>query len=86
MADIIIYTTQTCPYCVKAKDLLKKKGLTSYKEIDVSGNDILREEMVKKANGLRTVPQIFINGSHVGGCDNLYQLDREGKLDQLVAS
>ena len=86
MADIIIYTTQICPYCVRAKELLKQKGHDNYQEIDVSTDHALREEMMTKANGLRTVPQIFINDQHVGGFDDLAALDREGKLDPLLAS
>jgi glutaredoxin 3 len=74
MEKIEIYTTTTCPYCVKAKKLLEKKGL-SFEEIDVSNNPELREKMVERAQGRRTVPQIFINGHSIGGCDDLYALD-----------
>ncbi len=83
MADITMYTTKTCPYCVKAKDLFKRKGV-SVKEIDVTNSDELREEMVAKSGGKKTVPQIFINGQHIGGCDDTYALDRDGKLDPLL--
>jgi glutaredoxin 3 len=82
-ANITIYTTTICPYCVRAKALLKAKG-ADYTEIDVSNNQALREEMTKKANGRRTVPQIFIGDHHVGGCDDLYALDRDGKLDAML--
>jgi len=83
MAEVIIYTTNYCPYCVKAKDLLKAKG-AEYKEIDVTGNDKAREELTAKANGMKTVPQIFINGRHIGGYDMTAELDKEGKLDELL--
>lgn len=76
MKKIEIYTTTTCPYCVKAKKLLEKKGLP-FDEIDVYNNPELREKMVERAQGRRTVPQIFINGHSIGGCDDLYALDAE---------
>ncbi len=82
---IEIYTTPICPYCVKAKDLLKKKGAT-WQEIDVSVSADVRDAMVEKAGGRRTVPQIFIHGTHVGGCDDLYALERAGKLDALLSA
>lgn len=84
MADIIIYTTDYCPYCNRAKDLLKRKN-HKYQEIDVTEDDALREEMVQKAGGKRTVPQIFINDRHIGGFDDLSALDRKGELDTLLA-
>lgn len=84
MADITIYTTPVCPYCVRAKELLKRKGETSFREIDVSASAEVRDDMIKKAGGKRSVPQIFINGTHVGGCDDLYALDSAGKLDSLL--
>jgi glutaredoxin 3 len=83
MPTIEIYTTRVCPYCVRAKDLLKKKGQT-FKEIDVTEDQALRETMMQKAGGRRTVPQIFIGDRHIGGCDDLYALDKEGKLDDLL--
>ena len=86
MANITIYTKAYCPYCVKAKELLKRKGYADFKEINIENNDALREEMLSKSNGMKTVPQIFINGTHVGGCDNLYELDNKGKLDALLKS
>jgi glutaredoxin 3 len=81
---IIMYTTPVCPYCVRAKALLKRKGMESITEIDVSGSPEVREAMIQKAGGKRTVPQIFIGGLHVGGCDDLYALDSQGKLDALL--
>jgi glutaredoxin 3 len=84
MPEIIIYTTQTCPYCIHAKTLLNSKGITDITEIDVSGNEDLRAEMMKKAGGRRTVPQIFIGGTHVGGFDDMNALDKQGKLDALL--
>lgn len=85
MPEITIYTTQVCPYCIRAKQLLQKKG-QKYTEVDVSVDDTLREAMTKKAGGKRTVPQIFIGEKHVGGCDDLYALDQKGELDKLLAS
>lgn len=86
MAAVTIYTTPSCPYCVRAKDLLKSKGFSDYKEIDVAGDDQLRESMIAKAGGRRTVPQIFIGDKHVGGFDDLSALDRQGELDKLLAA
>ncbi|WP_341756937.1 MULTISPECIES: glutaredoxin 3 [unclassified Candidatus Tisiphia] len=81
---VIIYTLTYCPYCTKAKKLLDQKNI-SYQEIIVDNyNDEQRSELQTKANGQRTLPQIFINGKHIGGCDALYELDEEGKLDELV--
>jgi glutaredoxin 3 len=80
MADIEIYTTKVCPYCVRAKRLFDKKG-AAYREIDVSDDAALRESMMARAGGRRSVPQIFINGEHIGGCDDLYALDSAGGLD-----
>jgi glutaredoxin 3 len=82
--EIIMYTTQVCPYCVRAKALLKRKGIETITEIDVSTSAELREDMTRKAGGKRTVPQIFIGGKHVGGCDDIYALDSAGKLDALL--
>ena len=84
MKTVEIYTTPTCPYCSAAKQLLAKKGV-KYAEFDVSGDFALRDLMTKRAMGSRTVPQIFIGGSHVGGCDDLYALDHAGGLDPLLA-
>jgi glutaredoxin 3 len=85
MAQVTIYTTSICPYCHRAKQLLARKGV-AYEEIDVGRDPDLREEMTERANGRRTVPQIFIGDTHVGGCDDLYALDRAGGLDPLLAS
>ncbi|MBV9349116.1 MAG: glutaredoxin 3 [Pseudolabrys sp.] len=82
---IEIYTTRFCPYCVAAKALLKRKGV-SYNEIDVGSDYGRREEMVQRANGRMTVPQIFIGKTHVGGFDDMSALDRAGKLDPLLAA
>lgn len=83
MKNIEIYTTPTCPYCVAAKRLLAEKK-TDFTEFNVSGDQSKREEMMSRANGRRTVPQIFIEGEHIGGADDLYQLEAEGKLDTLL--
>jgi glutaredoxin 3 len=84
VAKIEIYTTPICGYCARAKGLLKSKG-AAYDEIDVMGDGAKREEMMKRANGRHTVPQIFIDGKHVGGCDDLYELESAGKLDPMLA-
>ncbi|MGB4343224.1 MAG: glutaredoxin 3 [Moraxellaceae bacterium] len=83
MADVVIYTTPICPYCVRAKSLLKQKGV-AWTEIDVSRDDNERMALMARTKQ-RTVPQIFINGQHVGGSDDLYALERAGKLDALLA-
>ncbi|AIK97110.1 glutaredoxin 3 [Candidatus Odyssella acanthamoebae] len=85
MVNIVIYTTRVCPYCVKAKSLLTRKGI-EFQEIDVSDDDSLRVSMIAKAGGRRTVPQIFIGETHVGGCDDLYALEAAGQLDALLCS
>jgi glutaredoxin 3 len=85
MADIVIYTTSTCPYCLAAKDLLKQKQ-APFTEISVDGNRELRAAMSAKARGRTSVPQIFIGEQHVGGCDDLYALEANGKLDPLLVS
>jgi glutaredoxin 3 len=85
MAEVTIYTTMMCPYCHRAKSLLSKKGV-AFNEIDVGMDANKRAEMEKRANGGYTVPQIFINGAHIGGCDELHALDRAGKLDPLLAA
>jgi glutaredoxin 3 len=84
MPNILIYTTKICPYCVMAKRLLDKKGV-SYTEINVDGKPELREEMMRKTNR-RTVPQIYIGNFHVGGFDELYELEKDKKLDELLAN
>ena len=85
MANITIYTKSTCPFCVRAKSLLQEKGASNYEEIDITGNDDLRSKMIERANGSYTVPQIFINDYHVGGCDDLYALEEKGELTKLLA-
>lgn len=82
MSNIIIYTTKFCPYCIRAKHLLEQKN-AQYKEIKVDNNQSLRAEMMKKS-GRRTVPQIWIGNRHVGGCDDLFALERADKLDALL--
>ena len=84
MAEVIVYSTSYCPYCVRAKDLLTRKGV-EYKELNAE-DDTVREDMITKAGGRRTVPQIFINGQHVGGSDELHALDKAGKLDAMLAA
>jgi len=83
MPEIDIYTTPVCPYCVRAKSLLQKKG-QNFREIDISKDPALRDAMIDKAGGRRTVPQIFIGGKHVGGSDDLYALEQKGELDALL--
>jgi glutaredoxin 3 len=84
MAAIDIYTIRYCPYCQDAKELLSRKGV-SFHEIDASTNRDIRKEMIERANGGSTFPQIFIGATHVGGCDDLYALEETGKLDPLLA-
>ncbi len=84
MAEVTIYSTPVCPYCVRAKNLLKGKD-QAYTEVDVSDDDE-RAKMIDRAAGKRTVPQIFIGETHVGGYDDLAALERKGELDALLAS
>lgn len=83
-ANVEIYTWQTCPFCIRAKLLLKWKGV-DYTEYKIDGNEAARAQMAERANGRRSVPQIFVNNRHIGGCDDLYALDRQGQLDPLLA-
>jgi glutaredoxin 3 len=83
MKKIEIYTTNYCPFCIKAKSLLKKKNI-KFSEIDVSNDEVLREQMSAMANGARSVPQIFADGVHIGDCDKIHKLDQEKKLDKLL--
>ncbi|NJL84586.1 MAG: glutaredoxin 3 [Chloroflexaceae bacterium] len=83
-AAVEIYTWQTCPYCIRAKLLLWWKGV-EFKEYKIDGDSAARNRMAERANGRRSVPQIFINDEHIGGCDDLYSLDRQGQLDPLLA-
>ncbi len=85
MAAITIYTKAFCPYCTRAKRLLDEKG-AAYDEIDITMGGPKRQEMLGRANGRTTVPQIFVGDTHVGGSDDLTALDRAGKLDALLAS
>jgi glutaredoxin 3 len=85
MAQIIVYSGPSCPYCQRAKMLLQKKG-AAYEEFDVKADPAKRDEMLQKTGGKQSIPQIFINGQHIGGCDDLYALDAAGKLDGLLAS
>ncbi len=85
MQPVVIYTTSTCPYCHAAKALLRRKG-ASFQEISVDGDRAARMAMAAKAGGRATVPQIFIGGAHVGGSDDLHDLDAAGELDGLLAS
>ena len=84
MKSVLIYTTPMCPYCARAKSLLKKKGV-AFEEIDVMMDPAAREEMQAKSNGGYTVPQIFIGSTHVGGSDDLHALEQDGKLDAFLA-
>ena len=85
MAPVVIYTRAYCSYCTWAKELLRRKGV-EFEEMDVTGQPELRAEMIRRANGGATTPQIFIGSTHVGGCDELYALERAGKLDALLAA
>ena len=84
MKKVTLYTKMLCPYCVGAKMLLKKKG-QAYEEIDIGKNPSERPNMMARSRGSHTVPQIFIEDEHVGGCDELYDLERAGKLDAMLA-
>lgn len=83
MATVIIYGTLTCPYCSNAKELLKSKGVT-YQEILVDKDPAKRDEMLSRSDGRKTVPQIFIDGKHIGGFSDLKTLDNNGQLDKLL--
>ncbi len=85
MATVKMYTTQVCPYCVRAKALLKQRGVTEIEEVRVDLKPQARDEMIQ-LTGRRTVPQIFIGSTHVGGCDDLVTLDQRGELMSLLAS
>ena len=84
MAAVDIYTIRYCPYCADAKELLSQKGV-NFHEIDASGSRDIRKQMIERANGRSTFPQIFIGATHVGGCDDLYALEEAGELDPLLA-
>ena len=83
MKPVEIYTTPICGFCHSAKRLLTQKGV-SFSEVDVMNDPERKSEMIQRANGGRTVPQIFVGDTHLGGCDELYALDRAGKLDALL--
>ncbi|OJY96406.1 MAG: glutaredoxin 3 [Lysobacterales bacterium 63-13] len=85
MVSVEMYTTAACPYCVAAKNLLKQKGF-DYSEIRVDTDSARREEMLERSGGRRTVPQIFVNGTHIGGFDDLVAADRSGRLAEISAS
>ncbi len=78
-----IYTWSTCPFCIRAKNLLKRKGI-DFIEYGIDGDEEARNAMAIRANGRRSLPQIFINDVHVGGCDDIYALDAQGKLDTML--
>lgn len=84
MKSVRLYTTPICPYCVRAKSLLTKKGV-AFEEIDIFMDEAARAKMLADSGGARTVPQIFIGDTHVGGCDELHALEKAGKLDALLA-
>jgi glutaredoxin 3 len=83
-ANVEIYTWQTCPFCIRAKLLLWWKSV-NYTEYKIDGDEVARTQMAERANGRRSVPQIFINDQHVGGCDDVYSLDSKGQLDPMLA-
>ena len=85
MTQIVIYTTNSCPYCMMAKNLLNKKGV-KFEEIDVTYDPAERQRMMARAGGRRSVPQIFIGATHVGGCDELHALEAKRGLDALLVS
>ncbi|UOA25453.1 glutaredoxin 3 [Pseudosulfitobacter sp. DSM 107133] len=85
MKPVEIYTTPICGFCHRAKQLLNQKGV-DFVEVDVMSNPERKAEMIQRANGGRTVPQIFVGNDHVGGCDDLFALERQGKLDALLAA
>jgi glutaredoxin 3 len=86
MAKVVMYATAVCPYCVRAEQLLNRKGVADIEKIRVDLEPARRDEMLARANGKRTVPQIFIGDTHVGGCDDLHELERRGELDALLAA
>jgi glutaredoxin 3 len=83
-AKVEIYTWRTCPFCIRAKNLLTKKGI-DFTEYSIDGDEITRDKMSQRANGRRSVPQVFINDEHIGGCDDIYALESQGKLDELLS-
>lgn len=85
MPKVLMYSTAVCPFCVRAEQLLKRKGVTDIEKVRVDLEPARRDEMIQKT-GRRTVPQIYIGETHVGGCDELYELEHQGKLDSLLAA
>lgn len=85
MAKVTIYTRAFCPYCTRAVQVLKGKGVDLH-EIDAGMDPALREEMTQRSGGGRTFPQIFVGEQHIGGCDDMLELDRKGELDRLLAA
>ena len=83
--DIVMYSTGWCPYCVRARSLLERKGLP-FREVKIDEDPAERDAMLARSGGRRTVPQIFVGDHHVGGFDDLYALDKAGKLDELIIS
>jgi len=83
-AQVEIYTWSTCPFCIRAKSLLNNKGV-EFTEYVIDGDEDARDKMAKRANGRRSVPQVFINDQHIGGCDDIHALDAAGKLDPMLA-
>lgn len=83
LPHVRMYATAVCPYCIRAEQLLKRKGISEIEKVRIDLDPAQRDEMIQ-LTGQRTVPQIFINGHHVGGCDDLYALDRAGNLDPLL--
>ncbi|WAS06329.1 glutaredoxin 3 [Gloeomargaritales cyanobacterium VI4D9] len=81
--NVEIYTWRTCPFCIRAKALLNRKGVP-FTEYAIDGDETARTKMAERAGGRRSVPQIFINGQHIGGCDELYNLERSGELERLL--
>ncbi len=85
MAKVEIYTWSTCPFCMRAKKLLDRKG-AEYTNYDITGDDAARAKMIERSGGASSVPQIFINDKHIGGCDEFHQLDNDGKVNPLPKS
>ena len=83
MKKVEIYTWQYCPFCIRAKSLLKKKNI-EFIEYKIDGDEAAREKMSQRANGKRSLPQIFIDNNSIGGCDDLYSLEEDNKLDSLI--
>ena len=83
-SNVEIYTWSSCPFCIRAKALLDRKGV-EYTEYCIDGDEAARADMAERSNGKRSLPQVFINDQHIGGCDDLHSLDRQGQLDSLLA-